>query len=41
VEVLLEVFFTEHLKQRRLSDNMITIVKSIMLDIMTESGYDK
>ena len=41
MEVLLYVFVTIHLADRRLGNNMITIVEAIMLHIVTKCGHQQ
>ena len=41
MEILLNAFLTIHLIERWLGDDMVSIIKTIMFDIMTECGDKK
>jgi hypothetical protein len=41
VEVLLHMFFPIHLVYRRLCDDVVPVVKSIVLDVMAKGGNDQ
>jgi len=41
VEVLLDVLLTIHLANGGLGDNMVSVVESIMLDVMAKGCYDE